>query len=75
MTVAFGENSEAHHQHLTLKISWFPDVVGFSLTENALGPVVRSIVSLTSSLKVISLTVLADSIHNILIYFAEKKCE
>ena len=37
-----------------------------------LGPVVQSIVSLTSSLRVISLTVLADSIHNILIFFAEK---
>ena len=37
-----------------------------------LGPVVQSVVSLTSSLRVISLTVLADSIHNILIYFAEK---
>ena len=36
------------------------------------GPVVQSIVSLTSSLRVISLTVLADSIHNILIFFAEK---
>ena len=39
-----------------------------------LGPVVQSIVSLTSSLRVISLTVLADSIYNILIFFAEK-CE
>ena len=36
------------------------------------GPVVQSVVSLTSSLRVISLTVLADSIHNILIIFAEK---
>ena len=36
------------------------------------GPVVQSVVSLTSSLKVILLTVLADSIHNILIFFAEK---
>ena len=36
------------------------------------GPVVQSVVSFTSSLRVISLTVLADSIHNILIYFAEK---
>ena len=36
------------------------------------GPVVQSVVSLTSSLWVISLTVLADSIHNILIFFAEK---
>ena len=37
-----------------------------------LGPVVQSVISLTSSLRVISLTVLADSIHNILIFFAEK---
>ena len=39
---------------------------------NVQGPVVQSVVSLTSSLRVISLTVLADSIHNILIFFAEK---
>ena len=39
---------------------------------NYLGPVVQSVVSLMCSLKVISLTVLADSIHNILIFFAEK---
>ena len=37
-----------------------------------LGPVVQRIVSLTSSLRVISLTVLADSIHNILVFFSEK---
>ena len=37
-----------------------------------LGPVVQSVVSLTSSLRVISLTVLMDSIYNILIFFAEK---
>ena len=37
-----------------------------------LGPDVQSVVSLTSSLRVISLTVLADSIYNILIFFAEK---
>ena len=36
------------------------------------GPVVQSIISLTSSLRVISLTILADSIYNILIFFAEK---
>ena len=36
------------------------------------GPVVQSIVSLTSLLRVISLTVLADSMYNILIFFAEK---
>ena len=38
----------------------------------SLGPVVQSVVSLTNSLRIISLTVLADSIHNILIFFAEK---
>ena len=37
-----------------------------------LGPVVQSFVSLTSSVRVISLTVSADSIYNILIFFAEK---
>ena len=37
-----------------------------------LGPVVQSVVSLTSSLRVILLTVLADSMYNILIFFAEK---
>ena len=36
------------------------------------GPVVQRVVSLTSSLRVISLTVLVDSVHNILIFFAEK---
>ena len=37
-----------------------------------LGPVVQSVVSLTSSLMVISLTILADSIYNILIFFCWK---
>ena len=36
------------------------------------GPVVQSVVSLTSSLRVIWLAVLGDSIYNILIFFAEK---
>ena len=36
------------------------------------GPVVQSVISLTSLLRVISLTVLADSIYNTLIFFAEK---
>ena len=36
------------------------------------GPVVQSIVSLKSLLRVISLTVLADSIYNILMFFVEK---
>ena len=42
------------------------------ILDSGLGPVVQSIVSLTSSLRVISLTVLADSIYNILIFFAKK---
>ena len=37
-----------------------------------LGPVVQSVISLMSSLSIISLTVLADSMYNILIFFAEK---
>ena len=44
----------------------------FCQTIDVLGPDVQSVVSLTSSLRVISLTVLADSIYNILIFFAEK---
>ena len=36
------------------------------------GPVFQSVVSLTNSLRVISLTVLADSIYNNLIFLAEK---
>ena len=36
------------------------------------GPVVQSVVSLMSSFRVISLTILADSIYSILIFFAEK---
>ena len=44
----------------------------FLVVFKILGPVVQSVISLTSSLRVISLTVLADSIYNILILFAEK---
>ena len=36
------------------------------------GPVFQSVVSLMSSLRVISLTILADSLFNILIFFTEK---
>ena len=46
--------------------------IKLKLLYDGLGPVVQSVVSLTTSLKVISLTVLADSIYNILILFAEK---
>ena len=42
------------------------------LKEAILGPVVQSVVSLTSSLRIISLTVLADSIYNILNFFTEQ---
>ena len=44
----------------------------FLVVFRILGPGVQSVVSLMSSLRVISLTVLADSIYNILILFAEK---
>ena len=48
-------------------------VIYNQLSQNkAQGPVVQSVVSLTSSLRVISLTVLVDSIYNTLIFFAEK---
>ena len=36
------------------------------------GPVVQSVVSLTSSLRAILLTILSDSIYNFLKFFAEK---
>ena len=53
-----------------------PSMLGFQLfilkISEKLGPVVQSIISLSSLLRVISLTVLADSIYNILILFAEK---
>ena len=47
-------------------------VYGFAVAKTHQGPVVQSVVSLTNSLRVISLTVLADSIYNILEFFAEK---
>ena len=48
------------------------DQTSLNSVDPDLGPVVQGIVSLTSSLRVISLTVLADSIYNFLIFFAEK---
>ena len=47
-------------------------VMVINKSNQVLGPVVQSVVSLTSSLRVILLTFLADSIYNILIFFAEK---
>ena len=65
--------------HLIITINLSPSLTKL-LLENAvqdhlaknLGSVVQSVVSLTGSLRVISLTILADSIYNILIFFAEK---
>ena len=51
---------------------WAFEQVHSKTTPINLGPVFQSLVSLTSSLRVISLTVLADPIYNILIFFAEK---
>ena len=45
----------------------YPDENGLIL-----GSVVQSVVSLTSSLRAILLTILADSIYNFLKFFAEK---
>ena len=50
---------------------WTPLLTMPSFSINQ-GPVVQSVVTLMSSLRVISLTVLADSIYNIIIFFAEK---
>ena len=52
---------------VTLSITGIGGSVGCA--SNELSPVVQSVVSLTSSLRVILLTVLADSIYNILIFF------
>ena len=60
--------SDAHRSRLHLDKGYlFCDLLFAFLC-----PVVQSVVSLTSSLRVISLTVLADSLYNILIFFAEK---
>ena len=57
---------------LTLSLSLFHWCGTSELQRSVLGLVVQSVVSLTSLLRVISLTVLANSIYNILIFFAEK---
>ena len=64
-------NWNGHAETVGLLIIWHKGP--FPIIQiNDLGPVVQSVVSLTSSLRVISLTVLVDSIYNILICFAEK---
>ena len=59
----------AFQNHPPIILIWLDDVEGDVKHQ---GLVVQSVVSLTSSLRVISLTVLADSKYNILIFFAEK---
>ena len=56
-------------QKLPSKVVGLPSY--YCIYPKYLGPVVQSVISLTSSLRVISLTVLADSTYNILIFFAE----
>ena len=70
----FGIFSHLHKDKgKTLTISRLHAVYIYRLkNKSEQGPVVQSVVSLKSSLRVISLTVLVDSIHNILIFFAEK---
>ena len=65
------------HGHFILRKKQFkytPSLVDLHVPFADLGPDVQSFVSLTSPLRVISLIILAYSIHNILIFFA-KKCE
>ena len=61
-------------QLLLLWTEYEPMILLASSYSGSRGPVVQSVVSLTSSLRVISLTVLAESIYNILIFLL-KKCE
>ena len=70
-----GDHYIAHPEHSSEELN-SNTVIILSLLKSMCkldqGPVVQSAVSLTSSLRVISLTVLADSIYNILIFFDEK---
>ena len=63
---------EQQYLYISFVCESYADVTENFATFICQGPVVQSVVSLTSSLRVISLTVLADSIYNILIVFAEK---
>ena len=79
--IYFNAGNQCYHRkvvcqvnlEIPLAVNRFISVRGLrTVAIKHLGPVVQSVVSLTSSLRVISLTVLADSIYNILIFFAEK---
>ena len=74
---------ETFYKHYEKKVSIsyvnrkFPDQPAYACSSILVpfihqGPVVQSIVSLTSSLRVVSLTVLADPIYSILKFFADK---
>ena len=65
--IRYGYQQKKYHDMIQ-----FQQILSPLVADDILGPVVQSVVSLTSSLRVISLTVLADSIYNILIFFAEK---
>ena len=72
-----GENDRRKYFMINLYERMLPTLLSVAMKYHVgtfihLGPVVQSVVSLTSSLRVILLTVLADSVHNILIFFAEK---
>ena len=72
--IDFGHNvccKEACQSNQNSKIKKLEWQTIYSL-KRQLGPVVQSVVSLTSTLRVISLTVLMDSIYNSLIFFADK---
>ena len=69
--VLFRSGEIFRSSYLTM-ITYVVGITQYTSLTVELGPVVQSVVSLTSSLRVISLTVLAYSICNILIFFAEK---
>ena len=68
----FEEYGAFKHKHKMKFIVHITASSSIHLNFSTLGQVVQSVVSLTKSFRVISLTVLADPIHNILIFFAEK---
>ena len=68
--VSYDREKNKWHNVLSVSINMRISLIPLEFRHQ--GPVVQSVVSLTSSLRVISLTVLADSVHNILIFFAEK---
>ena len=57
---------QAQHYKGYIRKSWIFNTSVTNVVDNLQGPVVQSVVSLTSLFRVISLTVLADSIYNIL---------